>query len=100
MKTLLPILLSLALTACPSDTSGEDAATVEEICDTLFAVCEDGWGWPSVDECYAGFVGNPDYGTTCTDEAGYLSCMSACLDSADCDAFSACEPDCWDGSCM
>jgi hypothetical protein len=82
-----------------SDTDGCTPATVEEVCDTIFDICVDHWGWPSIEDCYADFIGNEGMGTDCADEDGYFGCVCDCTPLSDCDGFGACEHPCWDANC-
>ena len=77
---------------------GVAAATVEEICDQIFAC--GGWGWEMPEECYTHFIGSTDYGTICADEAGYFSCMGSCgIPTEACESFQSCEGSCWSMNC-
>ncbi len=81
--------------------TGSDAppATPEGLCDAVFTLCEDAWGWESLDSCYEGWLGQgQDW--ECADISGYLACAATCLDATDCEAFGACEPPCWDAHCL
>jgi hypothetical protein len=87
-------------TDADTDTEGCTPATVEEVCDTIFDICIDHWGWPSIEDCYADFIGNETMGTDCTDEEGYFGCVCECTPLSDCNAFSECEFPCWDANCL
>ena len=102
----LPTLLALGCSPgrdAPSDsgvaddTGGNGARTVEALCDAVFALCDDHWGWDDPSACYAGWLG--DGGSACADVESYLACAEPCVDAADCDSFGACETSCWDQHC-
>ncbi len=76
-----------------------DSATVAEICDTLFELCSDAWGWSDFQACEDGWLGQ-DQDWACADTDGYLACTSDCLAVEDCEAFGACEPPCWEAYCL
>jgi hypothetical protein len=90
---LLCLLVGLALGACDDDDDDDCTTDVEEVCDYIFANCDDHWGWPSIDLCYSDFM------TDCADEAAYFACACQCYDFGDCENFTGCEADCWAGNC-
>lgn len=118
MTRLLPLFLVLSCFGCtpadpktdtgPTDTSSDDTAdtdttdacTVEDVCGAVFGLCGNQMGWADQQECNDHFLGDPEYGTVCTDEAGYLQCVCPCLEAADCGAFGTCESDCWANHCL
>lgn len=93
------VFVALMTWSCGDDgggSSGGDPVPVKSIC-TKIMECG-GWGWGSQADCEAGFIGNAQLGTECQDEAGYKSCMSACVPKA-CAAFQTCEGECWTDNC-
>lgn len=103
LRQILPfVLLGLAMTGCDlkaDDSGAGDAATVKQVCDTIFDLCSDQYGWPSVQACYDGFLGSKDKGTICASEDGYLICVQDCLSITSCDDFRPCEAECWADNC-
>jgi hypothetical protein len=81
--------------------TGQEAqpATPEGLCETVFTLCEDDWGWPDLDACAERWLGEGE-DWECGDIPGYLACAAPCLDATDCDAFGACEVPCWDTHCL
>jgi hypothetical protein len=73
-------------------------ATAEALCDTVFALCDDAWGWPDPDSCYESWLGEGET-WECQDIPGYLACAAPCLEADDCEAFGVCEVPCWDEHC-
>ena len=100
---VLPFLvLGATLTACDGkldDSAAADATTVERICDKIFELCDDHYGWTSAQACYDSFLGSEAKGTNCADEAGYLRCMPECDALGTCDDFRPCEEECWADNC-
>lgn len=76
-----------------ADDDDDCTSTVEEVCDFVFATCEDHWGWPDSATCYEQFMAG------CADESAYFSCVCQCYTAGDCDTFSDCEFACWDAAC-
>lgn len=91
-------------TAAPpntTDTQEQDAdsATVQQICEAVFTLCEDAWGWKSQQACEEGWLGaGADW--ACTDSEAYLACTGDCLEAEDCESFGDCEPPCWNDHCL
>jgi hypothetical protein len=102
MMTHRSLLLSIPLLtmflACDPKAEG-GAVTVEEICDRIFEICPDHYGWSDTAACYDGFVGNADLGTECAMQEGYLVCMSDCVPIEECSEFQTCEAECWADNC-
>jgi hypothetical protein len=80
------------------DTGANGGTTVEALCDTVFALCDDHWGWGDAAACYAGWLGEGE-DWACADPGAYLICAEPCPEASDCDAFGACETSCWDQHC-
>ncbi|MFH1469980.1 MAG: hypothetical protein ABIO70_36685 [Pseudomonadota bacterium] len=108
MRACVPIsLLALLMLGCPGskespmdtanadDTGAQEGTTVQALCDAVFALCDDHWGWDDAAACYAGWL--LDGG--CVDPGAYLACAEPCIEAADCDAFGVCETSCWDQHC-
>jgi hypothetical protein len=83
-----------------SDTDADsEPATAQGLCDAVFALCDDDWGWGSEQICYESWLGEgQDW--ECHDIQAYLFCAAPCLDASDCEAFGACEVPCWDDHCL
>jgi hypothetical protein len=79
--------------------NAEEPATAQALCETVFALCEDDWGWSDLDSCSDRWLGVGEE-WECEDIPGYLACAAPCLEAADCDAFGACEVPCWDSHCL
>lgn len=80
MRTLLPLLLLLPLSACEGEQTAADASQFcEDICDELVAVCEYG-AYPRFDSCLEGCAWYEDQGADVVSEL-------ACIQSAQCDTF-------------
>jgi hypothetical protein len=84
------------------DTAADPAlepATAQGLCDTVFALCDDAWGWADTDTCAESWLGEgQDW--QCADIPAYLSCAAPCLEAQDCEAFGTCEVPCWDAHCL
>ena len=76
-----------------------EPATVQELCDAVFTLCDDAWGWSSEQICYEGWLGEGE-DWECRDIPAYLACAGPCPDAQDCTAFGACEVPCWDSHCL
>ncbi len=83
----------------PDTDSDAEPATAQGLCETVFALCEDDWGWNDADSCAESWLGEGE-DWECSDIPGYLNCAAPCLDAADCEAFGACEVPCWDEHCL
>jgi len=81
------------------DSGGNGDVNVEALCDAVFELCDDHWGWTDVAACYAGWLGAGE-GWACQDPGTYLDCAEPCALAADCEAFGVCETVCWDQHCV
>lgn len=79
------------LTDTPANDPG-GTADVSGVCAKIFSCLPDHWGWDTEENCRKTFLDG------CKDATGYLSCVAACV-AGSCDAFGACENDCWSGEC-
>jgi len=87
-----------------ADTDGDtgndlDPTTPQDLCEAVFALCDDGWGWDDPDSCAESWLGEgQDW--ACVDIPAYLSCAAPCTQATDCEGFGACEVPCWDAHCL
>jgi len=87
-----------------TDTDGDtgndlEPTTPQDLCEAVFALCDDGWGWADRDSCTESWLGEgQDW--ACVDIPAYLSCAAPCTQATDCEGFGACEVPCWDAHCL
>lgn len=103
MKRLLGLvfvlLCAFAIAACDSGDDGDDntnageAFTATTACEAVFECRDDNFGFSSIEDCEGLYV------TDCKDAAGFLACGGNCYANEGCNAFSGCEPGCWDTHC-
>jgi len=67
--------------------------TSESACNAIFECVESNNGFTSVEECVE------LYTLDCKDADGFLGCTEGCYQEKACDAFSECEPACWETHC-
>ncbi len=83
------------------DDTGSDGelTSARDLCEAVFALCDDAWGWDDADSCADSWLGQgQDW--ECADIPAYLGCAAPCTQATDCDGFGACEVPCWDAHCL
>jgi len=79
MRAILPLLLSLGLTACPAESSSSTSADCQDLCEELVESC--GYGaFPRFESCLQGCSWYEEQGADVTNEL-------ACVQDAACDTF-------------
>jgi len=79
-----------------ADTGGGEEPgdfTSATACSKIFECLESNFGFASEAECVE------LYAADCQSADGFLGCVKACIAEHACDAFTDCEPACWDNHC-
>lgn len=67
--------------------------TSTSACTAIFDCVESNFGFQNVEECVELYTAD------CKSPDGFLGCVKGCVDEHACDAFTECEPACWESHC-